>query len=1345
MADSVIRFLFRGDAKGAKDALQQVDQGMRTATAAADGLNIGIREVAVKLARFVAGGFEAADAMAELSRHLGIAAEDIAAYRRAAELSGTTQEAVTTAMERMNRTFGDAASGSAEAAGSLERLGLDIQQMLSLSPPEQFSAVAAALADIESPALRSARAQEILGRSAGQLATLLLTEQETMERARYEAELFGTALSDDAAVKVEAANDAISRLGLATEGLSVQMAVTFAPAVKWLGDAVQSTVEWMGGMAEVAKVASTALVALSTVAAAAIAQKFGLASALRKASVAMVALGGATRVAGLGLGLLGGPFGLVLAAATAVSLFATRTREASMSTLDLNESVDEALEKFRQLSDAGKRSSLDVDRRLLDSMQRELRELNADIAAAEDPAVLAEQRAAYRKQSRHGGTSIRKPIDPDSFSLHDEQEKRLDLMARIDAQTTKITAKERELTHGRTELAAATDAAALVEERFGIKLAELDPLQAKHTELTKDIRKHLDDQNIVGEEAAGVMARVATALREQTAEQRAAEAALQRSIDAGEKRLLQLEPTRAATQALAEAEQQLALALAADRADAARSHVALAKLYAEQVHGIKVTAANEAQVNKLAEKMRLAGDSYAETGEAIAVLVTELTAAEEAQQALLEVGQRSLDLAEPGRVAYERYAEEVRGLTALFEKLIEQKGWSAELQERFDNALDQSTARFHAATKAIEGQTAAHNNAAAAATRHANANGQLIALLERLTGLDLGALRGGGVLGEPGGLGGGSIGGGAGIDLGALFSLGNLTTIGGSLALGTDLGRAGGLGYLGHVGSKALQVNFGTSFSEYLSDASGVFNQLFDYTELLKGAIGSLAGGFAGNKLGEGLFGKVAENNYLATAGSVVGGIFGGPLGGALGSFVGSLLDVAFGGDGVVRSNVGAFVTPNKGFHGVNNKRDRLGVTRTGASGLEFTPFARRGDKDAAGDFTDALLGIDAALTSAARAVGLTVDFTGRQLSTGRSADDKGRTNSYFGASTGAATTPEEQARLFVEGWIDALGDELPERVGKALDRIQGDAEELAAAFGAALQIDKLLKLDVIEDVDAAVAELMSGQRSLAEQYRSLSDEALEIAGRGIAGADSLKQLNEALLAQKQAALQLSLAYHALSDDVDALLGRTAANIRAALRTPEQQYEHLRGVAANALKALEVDPAALAERFRAANPEASAEEIARLVEAAIKAATDPEQIARLVREANDAVAAAWQLLSPEQRTAMADGLIEFLNEIDEAAQEAINAGFGRLEASEDQVEAAGNDFLVGTQTLADAAAVQSEAGDKQKEAGEKQDDAGDKQYEAAVIFRQAAALLEPHLPLLAQLGINGEGVEVNAP
>ena len=203
MADSVIRFLFRGDPKGAVQALKQVDLAagsldgkFRAVSQATLGLNLGLREVsgvaisaaatmsAIKMIRFVSGGFEAADAMAKLSRRLGVATEDIAAYNRAAELSGATQQAVTTAMERMNRTFGDAARGSAMAAGSLERLGLDVQRMLSLSPPEQFSAVAAALADIESPALRSARAQEVLGRSAGQLATLLLTEQETMAAAR---------------------------------------------------------------------------------------------------------------------------------------------------------------------------------------------------------------------------------------------------------------------------------------------------------------------------------------------------------------------------------------------------------------------------------------------------------------------------------------------------------------------------------------------------------------------------------------------------------------------------------------------------------------------------------------------------------------------------------------------------------------------------------------------------------------------------------------------------------------------------------------------------------------------------------------------------------------------------------------------------------------------------------------------------------------------------------------------------------------------------------------------------------------------------------------------------------
>ena len=127
MADSVIRFLFKGDAKGALDAFKQMDasaasmdQRMRAFTRATVGLNVGLGQVAfaagaaavAKVARFAAGGLEAADAMAKLSRRLGVTVEDLAAYRRAAELSGTTQEAVAAAFERMNRTFGDAARGS---------------------------------------------------------------------------------------------------------------------------------------------------------------------------------------------------------------------------------------------------------------------------------------------------------------------------------------------------------------------------------------------------------------------------------------------------------------------------------------------------------------------------------------------------------------------------------------------------------------------------------------------------------------------------------------------------------------------------------------------------------------------------------------------------------------------------------------------------------------------------------------------------------------------------------------------------------------------------------------------------------------------------------------------------------------------------------------------------------------------------------------------------------------------------------------------------------------------------------------------------------------------------------
>lgn len=73
---------------------------------------------------------------------------------------------------RMARAIGEAATDGGPAREALERLGLSVERLMTMSPAQQFNAVRDALAGIASPAERAARATELFGREALALAPL---------------------------------------------------------------------------------------------------------------------------------------------------------------------------------------------------------------------------------------------------------------------------------------------------------------------------------------------------------------------------------------------------------------------------------------------------------------------------------------------------------------------------------------------------------------------------------------------------------------------------------------------------------------------------------------------------------------------------------------------------------------------------------------------------------------------------------------------------------------------------------------------------------------------------------------------------------------------------------------------------------------------------------------------------------------------------------------------------------------------------------------------------------------------------------------------------------------------
>ncbi len=371
------------------------------------------------------------------------------------------------------------------------------------------------------------------------------------------------------------------------------------------------------------------------------------------------------------------------------------------------------------------------------------------------------------------------------------------------------------------------------------------------------------------------------------------------------------------------------------------------------------------------------------------------------------------------------------------------------------------------------------------------------------------------------------------------------------LAVGAQTATSGGGGLQSVAQSVALADVF-NQVREALGNGVGINDAIrgIDFRGALLTAGASFVGANVGNTLGESIFDKQAESQIAGQIGGVVGAILGGPVGAGIGAAIGSFLDVAFGGDGSERSNAGAFVGEAAG------KSRYRGDPIFGESGLRFTPFARRQDDEAADSFTQGLLTLDQALTNTLRQFGIFIDLTGRDLA-GRNEDDGSRRapdGTFFGLS-GLVQDAQGEARKFVLAFLDELGDDLPSRVRGIVQRLSTQtAEELVEALAPALQIDKLLDLDVIHETGAALAELAASQRPLLDQYLDATVLVRELASAGINTVDALSALSDAFTEQAELALRLAIQYQTIGEQTAQQFENLIDTIQRSVLSPEELY-----------------------------------------------------------------------------------------------------------------------------------------------------------------------------------------------
>lgn len=235
------------DDKELKKGLDGVEQKLNKVGKAAMGMGLAITTALVG-ATIAAAKF--GDEIAKMAKRTGLGTVALSELRYMADLSGTSLEGLETGIRRMQRVIIDASAGMSTAVRAFERLGLSIEDVLALSPEEQFYTIAKALADIHDPTMRAAVAQEVFGRAGTQLLPMLAEGAAGLEALREEAHEYGRIIDEEAAAKSEEFMDALERLKKSFGGIVDVIGVELMPVITELLEdkiipAIHAVIDWM--------------------------------------------------------------------------------------------------------------------------------------------------------------------------------------------------------------------------------------------------------------------------------------------------------------------------------------------------------------------------------------------------------------------------------------------------------------------------------------------------------------------------------------------------------------------------------------------------------------------------------------------------------------------------------------------------------------------------------------------------------------------------------------------------------------------------------------------------------------------------------------------------------------------------------------------------------------------------------------------------------------------------------------------------------------------------------------------------------------------------------------------
>lgn len=187
------------------------------------------------------------DRQAKLARALNSTTASVQTLEYAADLAGISHEELAKSSGKLNAKLGQAITVGGAAAQELDRLGLSAKTLANMPADERMAAIADRIVELHYDSTQAAASLKELGLKGNEMVAMMMDGGQQIRDANKELRELNVLVSDVDAAKIEAANDAWTKVRQVITGVGNTLAVQLSPYIQVVADNLRAASVESGG------------------------------------------------------------------------------------------------------------------------------------------------------------------------------------------------------------------------------------------------------------------------------------------------------------------------------------------------------------------------------------------------------------------------------------------------------------------------------------------------------------------------------------------------------------------------------------------------------------------------------------------------------------------------------------------------------------------------------------------------------------------------------------------------------------------------------------------------------------------------------------------------------------------------------------------------------------------------------------------------------------------------------------------------------------------------------------------------------------------------------------------